>query len=288
MFKLGIITDEITQDLEKALMFAKEQGLDCFELRSAWEKDPFEFTDEDFAEIKRLSDKYEIPLVSISSPFNKCSYFDEDTRKTHMDGLKRLLDKAELLGFSKIRCFDFFRDSRLSINMVAEAFKVPIALCERKNITLLIESEPSANSFNSQKTAEIVKKINSPFVKALYEPGNNLYTDTDEVPFPDGYNYVKDVFCHVHIKDAVKRDGKTVGVAIGDGEVAYEDMFREFIKTGYSGAVVLEPHYKPGGEISEELLRNPKGSMFSEGGFVASEECIVAVKKIINKITKGV
>ena len=65
MFKLGIITDEITQDLEKALQFASEQGLDCFELRSAWEKDPFEYTDDDFEEIKRLSDKYNIPFVSI-------------------------------------------------------------------------------------------------------------------------------------------------------------------------------------------------------------------------------
>ena len=48
MFRLGIITDEITQDLEKALEFASIQKLDCFELRSAWEKDPFEYTDEDF------------------------------------------------------------------------------------------------------------------------------------------------------------------------------------------------------------------------------------------------
>ena len=287
IFKLGIITDEITQDLEKALRFASEQKLDCFELRSAWEKDPFEYTDEDFTEIKRFSDKYNIPLVSISSPFYKCSYFDFDTRKKHIDGLKRLIEKAEFLGVSQIRCFDFFRDSRITLAMIAEAYAEPVSFCENTGITLLIESEPSANSFNCKRTADTVRRINSPCVKALYEPGNNMYGCTEEIPFPDGYEYVKDIFCHVHIKDAVICDGKTVGVAIGNGDVDYEGMFKEFIDSKYSGAVILEPHYKPGGTISEELLRNPKGSMFSDGGFIASEECITAVKRIINNIMKG-
>lgn len=287
MFKLGIITDEVTQNLEDALEFASNQNLDCFELRSAWEKDPFEYTDEDFAEIKRLSDKYNIPLVSISSPFYKCSYFDYDTRKNHIEGLKRLIEKADFLGVSQIRCFDFFRDSRITLDMIAKAYDEPISLCKDKGLTLLIESEPSANSFNCRRTADIVKYINSPCVKALYEPGNNLYGCTEEIPFPDGYEFVKDIFCHVHIKDAVIRDGKTVGVAIGSGDVNYNDMFKKFIDTGYNGAVILEPHYKPGKVISEELLRNPKGSSFSEGGFVAARECVAAVKNILTQITKG-
>ena len=154
MFKLGIITDEITQDLEKALAFASKQKLDCFELRSAWEKDPFEYSDEDFEEIKRLSNKYAMPLVSISSPFYKCSYFDADTRKKHIEGLKRLIDKSEFLGVSKIRCFDFFKDSRVTLDMIAEAYKEPIELCKGKGITLLIESEPSANSFNCLRNSK--------------------------------------------------------------------------------------------------------------------------------------
>lgn len=287
MFQLGIISDEISQDLDKALQFAAEQHLDCFELRSAWEKDPFEYSDEDFAEIKRLSDKYNLPLVCISSPFYKCSYFDTETRAKHLAGLKRLIEKAPFLGVSKIRCFDFFRDSRLTPDMIAEAYAEVAALCEGTDITLVIESEPSANAFNCKRTADIVRHINHPHIKALYEPGNNLYSYTEEVPFPDGYEQVKDVFCHVHIKDAVWRDGKTVGVAIGNGLVDYEAMFRAFLNDNYTGAVMLEPHYKPGGELSEEQLRNPKGSAFSEGGFIAGGECIAAVHDILQKITKG-
>ena len=48
MFKLGIITDELSQDLDEALAFSKRMGLECFELRSAWDRAPFTFTHEDW------------------------------------------------------------------------------------------------------------------------------------------------------------------------------------------------------------------------------------------------
>lgn len=46
-------------------------------------------------------------------------------------------------------------------------------MCKDHGVTLMIESEPATNSYNCQKSAEIVKYINNPIVSALYEPGNN-------------------------------------------------------------------------------------------------------------------
>ena len=283
MFKLGIITDEVSQDFEEALKFSRDNGLECVELRSAWEKNPFEYTDDDFKRISECLKKYDMPLVCISSPFFKCSYNDTQTRKEHIEGLKRLISYKDILGYDKIRCFDFFKEDGVTLDMIKEAFAEPIELCKEKGITLVIESEPSANSSDCEKTAQTVKYINSPVVRALYEPGNNIYSDTEEVPFPDGYNAIKDVFCHVHIKDAIKENGKTTGVKIGDGVVDYEGMMKELILSGYSGAVVFEPHYKPGG-MSEELLRNPQGSAISAFGDIASKECIESLNEIINRV----
>lgn len=284
MFKLGIITDEVYQDFEKALKFAKEYKLDCVELRSAWEKNPFEYTEEDFAEIKRLLKKYNMPLVCISSPLFKCSINDIKTRTEHINGLKRLISVSKELGFNKIRCFDFFKEEGITKNDIAEAFTEAIELCESAGITLVLESEPSTNSYDCSSTAKMVKFLNTPVVRALYEPGNNIYSPTEEVPFPDGYNQIKDVFCHVHIKDAIRVNDKTVGVAIGNGLVDYKGMMTELIHSNFEGAVVFEPHYKPNGIMSEELLRNPQGSQISEMGDIASKECITALNKIIFEI----
>ena len=91
MFKLGIITDEVSQDFEEALNFSWENGLECVELRSAWEKNPFQYDDNDFKKIAELLKKYNMPLLCISSPFFKCSYNNLKTREEHIERLKKLI-----------------------------------------------------------------------------------------------------------------------------------------------------------------------------------------------------
>ena len=57
--RLGVITDEVSQDFEVALDFAKTYGLDCVELRSAYEKGPFDYTEEDIlAGVLQSPDSY--------------------------------------------------------------------------------------------------------------------------------------------------------------------------------------------------------------------------------------
>ena len=40
MFKKGVITDEISQDMGQAVELASKYGLDGVEIRSVWEKSP--------------------------------------------------------------------------------------------------------------------------------------------------------------------------------------------------------------------------------------------------------
>ena len=92
--RLGVITDEVTQDFKTALEFAREHGLSCVELRSVWEKGPFDYEMDDIIKIKALSDEYNIPVVAISSPFFKCEY-TEDNIKLHNEKFARLVEYAK-------------------------------------------------------------------------------------------------------------------------------------------------------------------------------------------------
>jgi hypothetical protein len=167
-------------------------------------------------------------------------------------------------------------DSKFTVYV---AFSEPI-----DGITLMLEPEPTANSSNSARTAATVRYINDPIMRALYEPGNVLFANPPEVPYPDAYEAMRDIFCHVHIKDAIIVDGKLECLAIGHGVVGYESIFRRLISDGYSGAVMLEPHYKIGAKLTEEQYQRPGGSAFSDGGLLSGEEAITETKKIINKI----
>lgn len=287
MFTLGIITDEVSQDFEAALRFAKKHGLGCVELRSAWEKGPFEFTPADIEKIRALSEQYSLPVIAISSPFYKCSYFDTDVVREHVKSFERSVGYAQTLGAKYIRCFDFLRDERVTHSNVKKAYEVPIGFCEKSGLQILIESEPTANSYNCETLAALVEYIGHPCVRSLYDPGNNIYA-TEEIPYPDGYRLIRGTMAHIHIKDAVRTERKAIGCPVGKGEVDYAGLFRELFRTGYSGAVMLETHYKPECEIPEEVLHNPKGSAISYMGDVASAECLSGLKQIMKDAERAV
>jgi sugar phosphate isomerase/epimerase len=284
--RLGVITDEVSQNFEDALAFARDYKLDCVELRSAWEKGPFDYEIDDIKKIKALSEEYGIPVTAISSPFFKCEY-NEENIKIHNEKFEKLVGFAKILGVKKIRCFDFFKNENVTRKMIIESYKKAYELCEAEQITVLIESEPSTNSPSCKKLAELVKMMNKPYFKALYDPGNNIYS-CDEIPYPDGFLAIREHICHMHVKDAVKNKTQgtgAVGVAVGQGEVDYLGVFKELISMGYSGDVMLETHYRPQNneQISQKTLLNPKGSAISDGGYLASSECVESLKKIIEQ-----
>src|SRR5215469_4459524 len=70
-FKLGVITDEVTQDFEKALLWAKGYGLKWVELRFVWNKYVTEFAADDIARAKELLAMYEMEVAVVDSPYFK-------------------------------------------------------------------------------------------------------------------------------------------------------------------------------------------------------------------------
>ncbi len=279
--RLGVITDEVSQDFELALDFAKSYGLDCVELRSAYEKGPFDYTEEDILAIKAISDRYGIPVTAISSPMFKCEYSEENI-KLHTEKFKTLLGFAKILGAKKIRCFDFLKNESVSREMIRDAYTEAYAAAEADGVTILIESEPTTNSCCCADIAELVQVVNRPYFKALYDPGNNIYA-TDEIPYPDGYLAIADQLGHVHIKDAKRVGGETVATAVGEGEVDYPALFAELKRIGYDGDIMLETHYRPAGAIDDATLKNPKGSAISDGGYAPSCLCIENLLRLLGR-----
>ena len=154
-------------------------------------------------------------------------------------------------------------------------------MCREAGITIVIESEPTTNSSSMAEIAELIEVIDSPTVRALYDPGNNIYS-TSEVPYPDGFQKIRPYLSHVHVKDAVKEGTE----AVGEGLVDYVGIFTELKNIGYDGEVMLETHYRPkeSAALSSATLANPKGSAISDGGYTASAECMEKLKRIIASV----
>lgn len=284
MFKRGVITDEISQDFKTAAGLAGKYGLDGVEIRSVWEKGPHELDEKDIREIKTILDGTGLEVCGISSPFFKCDLDNPEEIMMHFEILKRSIHLAQSLGTSIVRGFTFWNkgDFDAVFDRILSMFEVPLKLIEREKITLALESEENVYTTTARKTRRVIEGLGSPNVKALWDPGNDVFGSEREIPYPDGYEIIKPYMVHMHLKDARRMpDGKVAAVPVGEGDVDFRAHFERLVKDGYNGYVVLETHYRPKHDLSENLLALPKGSAFSHLGYEATEECLINWEKLL-------
>lgn len=281
-FKLGVITDEVTQDIFEAAEFCKKHGLKCMEVRSVNGRSPFDYTDEDVDQIIAAAKKYDLEISAISSPVFKCEYDDQEAIKANIAGFEKCAIIANKVGAKYIRGFDFW-DKQASIEVRAGMYGEIIALCEKYDVYCALESDPAVHSNTPHKLAELILAINNPRIKALFDPGNEIWITgkTSE----DAYDKLAPCgIVNVHIKDAIPNGTPwPPAVMPGTGAADFVMVFKKLIRDGYSGSVMLETHYRKNSDLDEDQLKRPGGNAFSDGAYEASEESIIALKEIINK-----
>ncbi|NLG38057.1 MAG: sugar phosphate isomerase/epimerase [Clostridiales bacterium] len=287
MIKKAVITDEISQDFRTAADLAVKYGLDGVEIRSVWEKGPHELDGKDIRDIKAMLADTGLVVSAISSPFYKCDIDNADEIRENIRILRRCIDLAHELNTALVRGFTFWGKGGFEENLgkITSRFEEPIRILEQEAVTLALEFDPSVYATNAAKLVRVIEAVDSMRVRALWDPGNDIYDPDGEVPYPDGYEIIKPYMVHMHLKDAAKdSDGKAVGMPMGDGLVDYKGQFRALMDDRYDGYVVLETHYRPRHALNEELLALPKGSAFSYMGYEATEESLIKWNRLLEEI----
>ncbi|SMF91915.1 Sugar phosphate isomerase/epimerase [Paenibacillus uliginis N3/975] len=287
LFQLGIITDEVSQSLEEAIHFALQHDMKVLELRSIEGHTIQTWTDEQVESIKALIQQNGLSVCALSTPIFKCHLNKPEELQEHIAILHRSIEIAKRLGTSIIRGFSFWAEEVFedALPAIVEQFNRILPVLEKENIIFALEFDPSVYASNANKVRMILDTVHSPNVMALYDPGNDLWDPFEEIPYPDGYEFLKEKICHIHLKDAVRTPDGVKGVAIGKGEVDYPGLLRRLIKDRYEGYLVVETHYRLQSELTEEQLKRPAGYAFSEGGLAASRECVESLKQLLEGIS---
>jgi len=258
-FELGIITDEVSQDFEHALLWAKGFGLRWVELRFLWNKYVIDLPADDVKRAKDLLAQHELKVSVVDSPYFKTllpgtqSKFDtgkSDPLQSDFGAQKGILEKAlqraKDFGTDKVRIFAFLRvDQPMSVfDRVAKELEGTAAIAQREGMRLLLENEFSCNVATGAESAAMLNLVKSPSLGLNWDPGN-AYT-AGETPFPNGYEPLgKKRIWHMHLKDAATnpKGGEAIWEPIGGGKIDYVGQFRALIQDGYQGTMSLETHY---------------------------------------------
>ncbi len=288
-FKVGVISDEISQDFDHACsVIAKDFGLHFVELREIWGKNLQVSTDAEIAEAQKILAKYSLTVTDISSPLYKVDWpgaphsqygtkadlhgADETTFKQQEQVLERSIALAKMFKTNKVRCFDFWRidDIKSYRAAINETLQHAAEKAGKQNVMLVLENEFACNTATGREAGATLAGVPSRNLALNWDPGNAVMRGEFDA-FPGGWDAIpKDRIHHCHVKNAVKDDtGKVVWSPVDIGYVDWVAQFRALAKVGYHDAVNLETHWKSGTpeESSRRSWEGMKKALVQAGTF---------------------
>jgi sugar phosphate isomerase/epimerase len=259
-FKLGIISDELTTNLDEALDFISSYHLHWCELREIWGKNLMNSPQVDLDRAKQLLARHEVQLSDIASPIFKWNLpdlpakasekrdtFNANFTEEDADALLlKSFDLARFFGTRKVRVFSYWRvaNPEQAYPYVRDRLAKAASLAAKHDIVLVLENEHSCNVGTGRELGRILKDVNSPHLRGVWDPGNA--TMLGETPYPDGYEAVKGLFPHMHIKDSRRnaQTGKLDWAPVGGGTIDFKGQFEALHRDKYDGTMSLETHYR--------------------------------------------
>lgn len=233
---------------EEAISRVKEAGLDVCEFWSWWDKD--------IPGIRKALDENGVQLSAMCTRFVPLN--DPERRQEYLHGLAETLDAAKQLGcktlITQVGQMRPECSREEQIRSIIEGLKACVPLLEEAGVVLTIEplntrfDHPGYFLARSDEAFAIVREVNSPHVKVLFDIYHQQITEGNLIP-----NLTANVewIGHVHIAGHPGRHEP-----FGRNEIHYPSVLGALKEAGYAGAVGLE--YLPlmdGVESLKKLLK---------------------------------
>jgi sugar phosphate isomerase/epimerase len=248
---LSIITDEISQDLDRALEVCEDLGVRTVELRAIGGANVVSHDQSSLQRVKTTLEDRDFDVCAISSPFLKCHLYGNGTpqgalhfaspasREEQWNVLERTLNVARLLDAPVVRAFSFWRVPDPA-SVREELVRTLVQAAERAQeagLELGLENEHECNVGTGAEAAWVLDRV--PSLGLVWDPGNEAMTGSE--PFPSGYSHVRGRVAHVHLKDV---DDQGNWTKVGTGVIDFPGQLRVLAEDGYAGVLSLETHYE--------------------------------------------
>ena len=252
MIRLSAFADEISPDLDEQFAVLASEGIRFLDLRSAWNTNVLDFSDQQLAEIQQKLAASGMGVAAIGSPIGKVpidSPIDE-----HLRRCERAIEVALALNTSFIRIFSFYPpafpaegnapDPATHRDEVLRRLRTMTERARTAGVILLHENEKDIYGDTVARCVDLLRGVDDGHFVAAFDPAN--YVQCGQMPYPDAYDVVRPWLRYVHVKDA-REDGSVV--AAGEGVSRWPDLLRRLRADGYDGVFALEPHLAAAGRF---------------------------------------
>jgi sugar phosphate isomerase/epimerase len=255
--------DEISPELEEQLEIFAQESMGYMELRSVWNTNVLDLTDDELDRVKSATAQRGIRISSIGSPIGKVPV--TDPFGPHLERFRRALYAADVMGAPYIRVFSFFipegQKPERYREEVIDRMGIMAGEAEDSGVTLLHENEKEIYGDVPRRCLAILAGVGSPALRAAWDAAN--FVQVGVSPYNEGYASLRPFIEYVHVKDA--HFGSDTVVPAGEGDGQLPETLSALRASGYDGFFSLEPHLASAGTYSgfsgPELFRKAAGAL---------------------------
>ena len=268
MIRNCVFADEVSKDFEEAVRLSREAGAAYVELRGGiWGKSVTNADDDDVKRMQEVLDKYDVKVGVIGSPFGKCSFEKEDYEK-HLQYFNRMTELAHAFGTDIVRMFAFWLpkdlrgkgkprpDIRDYLGEIAPRLKRAAKVAEKEGVTMALENEGATLAGTCADVRAVINAVESDAMRVCWDVNNGWHCG--ELPYPDGYDHIRGLVRHLHVKPNDDKNMDTVG----SSTVPYTQILRTVLEEeGFDGCASIEHWGSP--ELMLKGVRELGGALRS-------------------------
>lgn len=250
MAKLSAFADEVTENFLEQVKYLADERVGYIEPRFINKRNIMDLTKDELNEAKKMIQDHGLKVSAIGSPIGKVKL--DEPFEPHLDKFKHAVDLALLFETPFIRMFSYYAPEGQNIDdyrdQVMERMAAKVEVLSDVDVTMVHENEANIYGHTAEQCVDIVKTIDSPKLRLVYDPANFVWgekiTDNVESCWPVMKPYV----VHVHIKDW-KLGTEDVGSIPGEGDGQIKELLAELAALNYDGCLTMEPHLQTGGQF---------------------------------------
>jgi sugar phosphate isomerase/epimerase len=240
--------DEISPELEEQLETLAQESMGYMELRSVWNTNVLDLSDEELDRVKSETAQRGIGISSIGSPIGKVPV--TEPFGPHLERFRRALRAADVMETPYVRVFSFFipegQEPGHYREEVIDRMATMAGEAKDSGITLLHENEKEIYGDVPSRCLDILAGVGSPALRAAWDAAN--FVQCGVRPYKEGYASLRPYVEYIHVKDALSGSDRVVPAGEGDGQLP--ETLSALHDSGFDGFFSLEPHLASAGTYS--------------------------------------
>lgn len=250
MAKLSAFADEVTENFLEQVKYLTAERVGYIEPRFLNRKNIMDLARHELNEAKKMIQDHGLKVSAIGSPIGKVKL--DEPWEPHLDKFKHAVELAQLFETPYIRMFSYYAPQGKNIadyrDQVIERMLAKVELLRNKDVTMVHENETYIYGDTAERCVDIVKTVDSPKLRLVYDPGNFVWGQkiTDNVK--SCWPLMKPYVVHIHIKDW-KVGTQELGSIPGKGDGQIRELLAELASMNYDGCLTMEPHLQAGGRF---------------------------------------